>query len=131
MENSSRFTPPLSQPTFYVLLALLRGESHGYAILSAMADSSLGQVRMQTGALYPLLKRMIEANLVVSTGFRETLKSDTPRKHYALTEQGRILLKGELRRLKHAIEIGQAKGMFNEELPLDLQKLLADLKAQG
>jgi DNA-binding PadR family transcriptional regulator len=131
MENSSRFAPPLSQPVFYVLLALLREESHGYGILSAMADASLGQVKMPAGTLYPLLKRLIEARLVEATGFKATYNSDTPRKHYALTEHGRILLKGELRRMRHAVEIGQKKGLFNDELPLDLQKLLADFKAQG
>ncbi len=131
MDNSSRFNPPLSQSVFYVLLALLRGESHGYAILSAVADSSWGHLTMQTGTLYPLLKRLIEANLVISTGLKATLTSDTPRKHYALTEHGTILLKSELRRLRHAVEIGEKKGVFHDELPLDLQKFLADFKAQG
>ncbi len=131
MENSSRFNPPLSQPVFYVLLALMRREMHAYAILSVIWDSSLHEVTMPAGTLYPLLKRLIEAGLVESTGFKTTLKSDTPRRHYALTELGRILLKGELRRLRHAVKSGEAAGMFEDELPLDLQKMLADFRRQG
>lgn len=127
-QPESRFQAPLSQPVFYVLLALMRDEVHGYAIMSAVLDSSLGQVHIPAGTLYPLLKGLIKAGLVEETGFKATLKSDTPRKYYALTEHGVILLKGELKRLRHAVKLGESKGMFDDELPLDLQRMLADFK---
>jgi len=76
------------------------------------------------GTVYPLLARLIEAGLVESHGYTSTPNRDAPRKHYALTQRGLILVKSELKRLKHAVVVGEANGLFMDELPLDIQMLL-------
>jgi hypothetical protein len=44
------------------------------------------------------------------------------------TPQGLILIKSELRRLRHAVAVGEANGLFIDELSLDVQLLLAGLQ---
>lgn len=118
------FVPPLSQPVFYVLLVLSRGDRHGYGIIAAVVDTSHGAIVMKTGVLYPLLKRLIAADLIAETGMHATYNSDKPRKHYALTTRGTLLLKSELRRLQHAVRIGESNGLIDDaELSPEIQAL--------
>lgn len=122
-----KFTPPLSQPVFYVLLALSRGDLHGYGILTRVVDISQSSIVFQPGALYPLLKRLVTAELLADTGMHGTYDSDKPRKHYTLTLRGTLLLKSELRRLQHAVRIGEAGGLIDEnELSPELQMLFIE-----
>ncbi len=122
MSYSTHFQPPLTPPVFYTLLALVRDSRHGYGIMSAVADLSLGTVIMARGTIYPLLARLSQAGLIASAGYAVTT-GDTERKHYTLTEQGLILIKSDLNRLKHAIAVSEANGLFIDQLPLDIQKL--------
>ena len=55
---------PVKSDAFYVLLVLLHGERHGYAIMREAADRSEGRVEIQAGALYRLLRRMLEDGLI-------------------------------------------------------------------
>jgi len=126
MSKPTTFKPPLSQPVFYVLLALVPQERHGYGIMRGANDLSLGEMTIAPGTVYPLLARLTEAGLVKSIGYSATANRDAPRKHYALTPQGLILIKSELRRLRHAVAVGEANGLFLDELPLDIQLLLAE-----
>jgi hypothetical protein len=57
-----------------------------------------------------------------------SLNRGVPARHYSITDKGIILLKGELKRMKHAVDIGKVNGMFIDELPLDMQELLLKMK---
>src|SRR5258708_26687038 len=50
--------PPMREPTFYVLAALLRGPLHGYAIMKRAGELSGGRVRLATGTRYTALDRL-------------------------------------------------------------------------
>jgi DNA-binding PadR family transcriptional regulator len=116
------FETPLPHQVFYILLALQRGESYGYEIAHIAVNDSLRHISLPTGSLYPLLRRLTEAKLIEPTDIVERGKSDTPRKHYRITEHGTLLLKEEFLRVRHAYKIGESLGMFHDELPIEIQR---------
>jgi DNA-binding PadR family transcriptional regulator len=88
---------PLTPAVFYILLALARGERHGYAITRAVREDSAGAVVMGNGTLYGSLRRMLADNLIEAAGDLVD-EDDTRRKYYRLTERGRSLLQAEMAR---------------------------------
>lgn len=118
------FESPLSHPAFYVLLAMVRGDRHGYGFIVNALGASQGIVRLKPGTIYPLLKRLTNAGHIESTGYKATPTRTEPRLHYALTKLGVITLKEELRRMRQAVEIGENNGLLADDIPLDIQRIL-------
>ncbi len=56
----------MSDLEFHVLLALGEGPSHGYAIGKAVEDQSNGQLDPTTGALYQVLRRLSDEELIAA-----------------------------------------------------------------
>ncbi len=50
--------PPMREPTYFVLAALMSGPLHGYAIMKRAGELSAGRVRLATGTLYTALDRL-------------------------------------------------------------------------
>jgi len=50
---------PLSPAMFHVLVALADGQAHGYAILKEVERLTGGEVRLSTGTLYGIIKRLL------------------------------------------------------------------------
>jgi PadR family transcriptional regulator len=90
-------TPPLREPTFFVLTALLPGPLHGYGIIKAVEEMSGGRVSLRAGTLYAALERLENAGCVVLD--REETEGGPPRRYYRLTPAGVALLEAEERRL--------------------------------
>src|SRR5918996_2583201 len=89
--------PPLREPTFFVLTALLAGPRHGYGIIKAVEEMSGGRVRLRAGTLYAALERL-EAAGHVALGPEES-EGGPPRRYYRLTPAGVALIEAEGRRL--------------------------------
>jgi len=95
---------PLKADVLMILLALRDGEQHGYAIMRDALARSEGTVRLQAGALYRVLKRLLDNGLV-----EETERSGAPtaederRRYYRLSRLGADVLDAELRRLARLI----------------------------
>ncbi len=64
--RSSRPTPslPLTPISFEVLLALLDGDLHGYAILQAVEARLSGKLPLRTGTMYRALARLLDEELI-------------------------------------------------------------------
>jgi len=90
-------TPPLREPTFFVLTALLPAPLHGYGIIKAVEEMSDGRVRLRAGTLYAALERLEGEGCVVLD--REESGGGPPRRYYRLTPAGVTLLEDESRRL--------------------------------
>ena len=117
-------SPALSHATFYVLLALSRGELHGYSLKSVAHNDSLGSVPMPDGKVYQLLKRMLKAKLIEKVGMAPAGQSGKERVHYRITPVGTLCLKEDLARMRHAVQIGESAGLFDDTTPLDIQRVL-------
>ena len=88
---------PLTPAVFHILLALAKGEKHGYAIMKEVGQDSGGKIKMGNGTLYGSLKRMLSDGLIEDAGER-TGDDDTRRKYYRLTTRGRKSLSAEMKR---------------------------------
>jgi len=71
---------PLSPPMFHVLLSLAKGDRHGYLIMKEVAERTAGEVRLSTGTLYGIIKRLLAAGMI-----DEIAASDPRRRAYRLT----------------------------------------------
>jgi len=91
---------PLKSDTFHILLVLLHGERHGYAIMRDVAERSGGRVELQAGALYRLLARLLEDGLVAESQRRPAADADDERRrYYRVTALGRRVIAAEAERM--------------------------------
>src|SRR5262245_20504061 len=87
---------PLTPALFHVLLALVDGEKHGYAIMKDVSERTGGQVQLGTGTLYGIVKRLLADGLI-----RESAAGSTDRRRaYRLTAFGRKVALAESQRLR-------------------------------
>jgi DNA-binding PadR family transcriptional regulator len=105
---------PLREPTFYVLLSLVPGDKHGYAILKDVESLSQGGVRLSTSTLYEGLARLLEQGLIARVDVGEDEADDSkdraaagraghpgrPRKAYQITSYGRSVVEAETSRMQ-------------------------------
>jgi DNA-binding PadR family transcriptional regulator len=83
----------LSEPMYFILLAMARQPAHGYEIMKTVDDISVGRVRVGAGTLYALLTRFEKEGIV------QCVENDGRRKTFALTDKGQIVLREEYVRL--------------------------------
>src|SRR6184192_4845936 len=90
---------PLTPSMFHVLLALAGDDLHGYAILKEVELRTGGKVRLSTGTLYGIIKRLLNDGLVVELRSRPAESNDDERRrYYRLTPQGRQVATAEAER---------------------------------
>jgi DNA-binding PadR family transcriptional regulator len=102
---------PLTPAVFHILLALARGEMHGYEIMKAVRQDSGGRVKMGNGTLYGSVKRMLADGLVADAGERAE-GDDTRRKYYRLTDLGRETMNAEIQRYRDTLEAIRKKELI-------------------
>ena len=128
MSKLSHNEKPLSPGEFYLLFALSMKEGYAYSLRGRIANLSQGSVDMTSGTLLPLLKRMHDLGFIDLTGMKAAGKSGIPRRHYGLSDYGVIRVKEELVRLRHAVRTADNAGLFDDEMPLEIQKLMLDAR---
>lgn len=95
---------PLTETTYYILLALLE-PSHGYLIMQKVEELSNQQVKIAAGTLYGAIENLLKQNLI------QSVKSeDSRRKVYVITQKGKEVLQLDFERMKHMISI--TKGLL-------------------
>lgn len=94
---------PLSEAVFFILLSLLPGPRHGYAIMKDVKALSDSRVNLSTGTLYGALKRLLEAGWVQRMDGE--VENGRERKSYTLTQLGKGILKAETTRMQHLVSI--------------------------
>jgi DNA-binding PadR family transcriptional regulator len=104
---------PLSPATFQILLALVDGERHGYAIMREVAVRSEGAARMGPGTLYGSLKRLLESGLVEEGGERADPElDDERRRYYRITRLGTTVARAEARRMEGMVRAARKKKLI-------------------
>jgi DNA-binding PadR family transcriptional regulator len=109
----NRASKPLPAASLHIVLALLDGELHGYALMRRVTELSDGSVRMGPGTLYGTLNRLVDDGLIVETTDRVTHIARERRRYYTLTSAGRTVALAELARLRtlvHRVTGGLAGG---------------------
>jgi DNA-binding PadR family transcriptional regulator len=104
---------PLTPAVFHILLALVDGEKHGYAIMQEVEAISHNQIKMGPGTLYGSIKRMLANNLIEEVDERpDPDMDDQRRRYYQLTGLGSKVLREEVSRLNSLLERAYAKNIL-------------------
>ena len=103
---------PLTPAMFYVLVALADGQTHGYAILKDVEQLTNGSVRLSTGTLYGIIKRLLSEGLIRES--EVVSKDDERRRSYDLTAFGREVARAEATRLEQTLAIARRKALFRK-----------------
>ena len=107
---------------FALLLALLEGERHGYALMADVEELSGGDVQLGPGTLYRSLQRMRVDGYVEEIDTDEAdLRADRRaerRRSYRITAAGRVVAAEEARRLAALVAAAAARGLIDEENPV-------------
>lgn len=90
---------PLTESTAYILLAL-SDPLHGYGVMQIVETLSEGTVKIGPGTLYGAFSTLESEGLIVRVG------EEGRRKVYALTDQGRQVLKEHVRRSEILVRNG-------------------------
>ncbi len=93
---------PLSEAVFLILLSLMPGPKHGYAIMKDVLALSENRVSLSTGTLYGALKRLLKQQWVARVDEALAVKNGRERKEYVLTKLGMRILDAEAARM-HAL----------------------------
>ena len=98
---------PLTPAVLHILLAVVGGERHGYAIAQEVEALTEGQIRMGPGTLYGSLQRCLAARLI-----EETAADDERRRCYRVTPLGARALELELSRLARVVAVARRKRLL-------------------
>ena len=107
---------PLTAATFQILMALVDGERHGYAIMTEVAEHSDNSVRLGPGTLYGSLKRLLESGLVAEGAERpDPEMGDERRRYYRITKLGLSVARAEARRMAGVVRAARRKKLIGVE----------------
>jgi DNA-binding PadR family transcriptional regulator len=105
---------PLPPVTFHLLLALLDGERHGYAIIQDVEARTDGALRLSAGTLYRSIARMVEQSLIVEVTKRRSADEDERRRYYRITRFGTAIARAEMCRLSDLVRLARRSGLTLE-----------------
>ena len=98
----------LTRVEFHVLLALLGGSSHGYAVMQDVEELTSGTLRIGPGTLYAAIKRLLDSGLI------EESESDSDRRRcYRLTRKGKTAAADEARRMSDLVRLARKRGLLS------------------
>ena len=106
----------LSPPVFHVLIALADGEKHGYAILKEVEERTGGRVRLSSGTLYAMIKRLLNDGLIEEIDARPA-EDDERRRYYALTVFGRKAAAADAQRMEDMLAGARTKKLIRKPKP--------------
>jgi DNA-binding PadR family transcriptional regulator len=109
--------PPLTPAMFHVLLALAGDDLHGYAILKEVELRTSGEVKLSTGTLYGIIKRLLNDGLIVERRERPSAHDDERRRYYRLTSQGREVAASEAARLEKVVALARSRHLLKRTQP--------------
>jgi len=98
---------------FHVMVAISDGDVHGYAILRHVAEQTDGKVRLSTGTLYGIIKRLLAEGLAEEPKRRPAAADDDERRrYYRLTDFGRRVVAAETARLEAMVSAARSTRAF-------------------
>ena len=103
---------PLTPAAFHVLMGLVDGEKHGYAILKDIQRRAGDRVKMSVSTLYGVIQRLESEGLIGEAMSRpDPALDDERRRYFKITDFGRAVARAELRRFEDALNLARAKNL--------------------
>jgi len=101
---------PLSLPVFHMLVSLMEGERHGYALKREILQRTEKRINLGSGALYGAINKMLEQGLIVESDDRpDPHLDDERRRYYRITALGRRVLHAEAARLRGLVQLAEIR----------------------
>jgi DNA-binding PadR family transcriptional regulator len=101
---------PLSLPVLHMLLSLMEGERHGYALKREILQRTDKRVNLGSGALYGAINKMLEQGLIVESDERpDPHLDDERRRYYRITSLGRRVVQAEVARLRALVQLAELR----------------------
>jgi len=104
---------PLSPQVFQILLSLLDGEMHGYALIQDIRRRTDGEVVLTASTLYAAVKRLVGSEWI------DEVELETPppdhderRRYYRITSRGRSAARTEAQRLERLTAMARDKRLL-------------------
>ena len=106
---------PLTPAMLHILLVLVDGEKHGYAIMQDVAQLTEWQIKLVPGTLYRSIKKMLDAGMIEELDERPDPElDDERRRYYRLTGFGERIARAEVERLAHLVNARQAQRLLGK-----------------
>ena len=92
----------LTEAVYYILLSLY-SKLHGYGIMQKVKELTNERVELGAGTLYGAINTLLEK------GWIEPVKdaNDSRKKEYIITDEGKLIVEDEIKRLAELIENGK------------------------
>ena len=104
---------PLKPVVFQVLLSLIDGEQHGYAIVQDIAERSSARMEIEPGNLYRTLRYMLDEGLIEESDRRPAPGlDDERRRYYRVTRFGQRVAAAEAARLVELVADARARNLL-------------------
>jgi DNA-binding PadR family transcriptional regulator len=105
----------VTRPMLQVLIALASGDKHGYAILQEVGTDTSGGMRMSTGTLYSVIKKLLHEGMIQELRERPAIeRDDQRRRYYRLTEFGRRLAAAELKKMESMVALARSRHLMSD-----------------
>lgn len=96
--------PAMTHAMHLILLALLPGDRHGYAIMQSVEALTQGETRLGPATLYTSIRKLLELGLVNESGERpDAALDDERRRYYRITTLGKAAAATETGRLERLV----------------------------
>jgi DNA-binding PadR family transcriptional regulator len=95
-------TTALTEAVYYILLSLYE-PLHGYGIMQHVGELSQGRLTLAAGTLYGAINTLLEKNWIVALPDEKNSR----KKEYEITEVGKKVVDGEIKRLEELIANGK------------------------
>jgi DNA-binding PadR family transcriptional regulator len=99
----------MSPQVFQILLALVDGPLHGYAIIQDVASRTNGEIKLTASTLYDALARLVDLAWIEEAPAPRGRDADSRRRYYRLTAEGRDAAGRETARLGRLLSAARAK----------------------
>jgi len=107
--------PPLSAQVFQILLSLLDGDLHGYALIQDIRRRTDDEIVLTASTLYAAVKRMLGARWIEEVEPEELpADHDERRRYYRMTALGRAAARAEAQRLERLTNMARDKRLLRQ-----------------
>lgn len=103
-------TAPLTTPVFQILLSLIDGDAHGYALIQDIRHRTDGEVNLTASTLYAAARRLLDAGWI--TEVKAPADTDPRRRYYRITGAGRQAARGEAARLERLTMMARERNLL-------------------
>ena len=104
---------PLKPRVFLMLLSLVQGQRHGYALKEELLRRTDGRLNLGPGTLYRTIQALVREGLTEESHERPAPETDDERRrYYRITPFGRRVVAAEAQRLQELVEVARGERLI-------------------